>query len=174
MSSTQQKGSPILVWNRALASWLRRAIVEPEFRRAREGKFRMRKAILIGLITLQACATPEVRLLHEDEVATAPYHYHGKEQMVGSLMYEGGCLLFTSHDHSRQVLPIWPDGTDFQEILLTFHQPGRADQRVIVGEEIRLDGETGDWAQLDPQRYAPFSHQCGSQPFFVSDVTPAN
>lgn len=174
MSSTQQKGSPILVWNRALASWLRRAIVEPEFRRAREGKFRMRKAILIGLITLQACATPEVRLLHEDEVATAPYHYHGKEQMVGSLMHEGGCLLFTSHDHSRQVLPIWPDGTDFQEILLTFHQPGRADQRVIVGEEIRLDGETGDWAQLDPQRYAPFSHQCGSQPFFVSDVTPAN
>ena len=134
----------------------------------------MRKAVLTGVLMLQACATPEVRPLHQDEIATGPYHYHGTEQMVGSLMYEGGCLLFTDHDHTRQVFPIWPDGTDFEETLLTFHHPGRADQRVIVGEEIRLDGDTGDWAQLDHERYDPFSHHCGSQPFFVTDVTPAN
>jgi hypothetical protein len=173
MSLTQQKGPPILVSNLALASWPRHAIVGDIFDALRKG-LRMRKAMLIGLMALQACATPEVRLLHHDEVATAPYHYLGKEQMVGSLMYEGGCLLFTDHDHTKQVLPIWPDGTQFEETLLTFHQPGRADQRVIVGEEIRLDGDDGDWSQLDPERYAPFSHQCGSKPFFVTDVTPAN
>jgi hypothetical protein len=62
----------------------------------------------------------------------------------------------------------------FEESLITFHRPAKADQRVIVGEEIRLDGEQSDWANLPDSDLAPFRHQCGGQPFFVSAVTPAN
>lgn len=134
----------------------------------------MRKAVLMGVLLLQACASTGVRPLHSDEIPLAPYHSAAKEQIVGSLMYEGGCLLFTNEDRTRQLLPVWPTGTQLQESMLTFHQPAKAEQRLIVGEEVRLDGEVGDWSQLDPALYAPFQHQCGGQPFFVSAVTPAN
>jgi hypothetical protein len=135
----------------------------------------MRRAIPIGLLLmLEACASTGVRPLRPFEIATAPYQASAKEQLVGSLMYEGGCLMFTNEDRSRQLLPIWPNGTLFQESMVTFHQPGKADQRVIVGEEVRLDGTPGDWAELDASFYAPFRQQCGAEPFFVSDVTPAN
>jgi hypothetical protein len=135
----------------------------------------MRKAILIGLLlSLEACASTAVRPLRPFEIATGPYHPSVKEQVVGSLMYEGGCLLFTNEDRSRQLLPIWPTGTLFEESMVTFHQPAKAEQRLVVGEEIRLDGEAADWSEVDSARYAPFRQQCGAQPFFVSAVTPAN
>ena len=135
----------------------------------------MRKAILIGLLlSLEACASTAVRPLRPFEIATGPYRPSVKEQLVGSLMYEGGCLLFTNEDRSRQLLPIWPTGTLFEESMVTFHQPAKAEQRLVVGEEIRLDGEAADWPEVDSARYAPFRQQCGAQPFFVSAVTPAN
>jgi hypothetical protein len=134
----------------------------------------MRKVGLVVVLLAGACAAPAIRPLHPDEIAVAPYHSAVKEQLVGSLLYENGCLLFTNEDRSRQLLPVWPAGSEFQESMLTFHQPAKAEQRVIVGEEVRLDGEAGDWSQLDPRLYAPFRHQCAAQPFFVSDVTPAN
>jgi hypothetical protein len=135
----------------------------------------MRKAMLVGLVlVLEACASSGVRPLRPFEIATGPYHMVAKEQLVGSLMYEGGCLLFTNEDRSRQLLPIWPTGTLFEESMVTFHQPAKAEQRLVVGEEIRLDGEAADWAEVDSGRYAPFRQQCGAQPFFVSAVTPAN
>ena len=50
----------------------------------------------------------------------------------------------------------------------------KADQRVIIGEEVRLDGTAADWSRLDAAYYAPFRRQCAAAPFFVSAVTPAN
>lgn len=135
----------------------------------------MRKAILVGLVLMiEACASGGVRPLRPFEIATAPYHPVAKEQIVGSLMYEGGCLLFANEDRTRQLLPVWPAGTVLEESMVTFHQPAKAEQRLVVGEEIRLDGEAADWPELDSAAYAPFRRQCGAQPFFVSAVTPAN
>ena len=135
----------------------------------------MRKAILVGLLMMSgACASNGVRPLRAYEIATGPYHAAVNEQIVGSLMYEGGCLLFVNEDRTRQLLPIWPTGTLFQESMVTFHQPAKADQRIIIGEEIRLDGEPADWSQLDADRYAPFRHQCPGEAFFVGAVAPAN
>ena len=135
----------------------------------------MRKALLVGLLAmLGACASTGVRPLRAYEIATGPYHSAVKDQVVGSLMYEGGCLLFVNEDRTRQLLPIWPTGTQFQESMVTFHQPAKADQRIIIGEEIRLDGEAVDWPQLEGATYAPFRHQCPGEPFFVSATAPAN
>jgi hypothetical protein len=135
----------------------------------------MRKAILVGLmLSVEACASSGVRPLRPFEIATGVYHPAAKDQIVGSLMYEGGCLLFVNEDRTRQLVPIWPSGTQFQEQMVTFHQPAKAEQRLVIGEEIRLDGEAADWSQIDAARYAPFRQQCGADPFFVSGVAPAN
>jgi hypothetical protein len=151
-------------------------LASERYRRARTVReFEMRKAILIGLLlNLEACASNGVRPLRPYEIATGAYHPAAEEQLVGSLMYEGGCLLFTNEDRTRQLLPIWPDGTLFEESMVTFHQPAKAEQRLVIGEEIRLDGQAVDWPELDSVRYAPFRRQCAAQPFFVSAVTPAN
>jgi hypothetical protein len=134
----------------------------------------MRRVALILVILLQACASDEVRPLRPDEIATASYHAAGAESLVGSLMYEGGCLMFVTEDGTRQLLPVWPTGSRLEESLVTFHQPAKADQRLTVGEEIKIDGAAGEWAQLDQRQFASFQHQCPAQPFFVSGVTPAN
>lgn len=89
-------------------------------------------------------------------------------------MYEGGCLLFRTDGDSGLLLPVWPTGTQFEESLVTFHEPGRSDQRVAVGEEIRLDALPLDWARLDAEGLQPFHHQCGGEPVFVAGLTPAN
>lgn len=138
---------------------------------------KMRKMSKTGLLCLllpQACASTGVRPLHPYEIATAAYHRGGSETVVGSLMYEGSCLLFQSDDGSSVLLPVWPTGSVFEESLVTFHQPAKAAQRVIIGEEIALDGQRGDWAGLSARRYAPFEKQCAAIPFFVSGVAPAN
>jgi hypothetical protein len=134
----------------------------------------MRKSALAAMVLLQACAPHSIRPLRPYEIATAPYHSADSETLVGSLMYEGGCLLFRSEDGRRQVLPIWPTGTIFQESLLTFHRPTKSDQKVTVAQEIQLQGQAADWSSLDVGLYERFRHQCGSQQFFVSAVTPAN
>jgi hypothetical protein len=139
-----------------------------------EGKFYMRTIYLIFVILLQGCASSEIRPLRPNELAVAPYHEAGSKSLVGSLMYEGNCLLFEDEDRSVRLLPIWPTGSRFEESLVTFHRPGKADQRVPVGEEIRLDGESADWAELASAGLASFQHQCGGEPFFVTAITPAN
>ena len=134
----------------------------------------MRKICLVGVLLLQACASGQVRPLRPNELATAPYHESGTQTFVGTLMYEGNCLLFEDEDKTVRILPVWPHGSTFEESLVTFHQPGRLEQRVMVGQEIQLKGEKSDWTALADTHLAPFEHQCGSQPFFVSGMTPAN
>ena len=134
----------------------------------------MRKFCLIGLLLLQGCASIGVRPLRPNELAIAPYREHGDQSFVGSLMYEGGCLLFEDEGKTVRVLPVWPTGSTFEESLITFHKPGKAEQRVMVGEEIRLQVELMDWPGAQDPRLAPFEHQCGSRPFFVTAMTPAN
>jgi hypothetical protein len=134
----------------------------------------MRKATLIVVLLLVSCAPQGIRPLRPYELATAPYHSGEGESLVGSLMYEGGCLLFRSEDGTKQVLPVWPTGSIFQESLVTFHRPGKADQQVVVGQEILLTGQKAEWSSLDAATYDRFHHQCGSQPFFVTAIAPAN
>ena len=136
----------------------------------------MRKLTFTGLFLLASCvSTSSVRALRAYEIAIGPYHEVGTQSFVGSLMYEGGCLVFDGEKGSMRLLPIWPGGTRFEESLVTFHQPAKSDQRVAIGEEIRLDGEPTDWARLDPAEFAPFQQQCGwAKPFYVSGLAPAN
>jgi hypothetical protein len=130
--------------------------------------------VLVALVLLEACASQEIRPLRPFEIATAPYRSDKPESVLGTLMYEGGCLLFRPDEGPGPLLPVWPTGTRFEEALVTFHEPGRAEQRIAIGEEVRLDGQSADWPSLDRERFAPFEHQCGAEPFFVADVTPAN
>ena len=134
----------------------------------------MRFLPLIVVLLLSGCASPEIRPLRPFEIATAPYHYTVSETIVGSLMYEGGCLLFLDEDRTRHLLPVWPTGTKFEESLVTFHPPAKAEERLVIGEEIRMDGQAVDWSQVESAEFAPFHQQCGAQPFYVSNVTPAN
>ena len=136
----------------------------------------MRRVVPVLLLLLQACvSSSSVRPLRDYEIATGPYHELAAKHFVGSLMYEGRCLLFDGEGGSVRLLPIWPSGTRFEESLVTFHQPGKSDQRVVIGEEVRLDGVPAQWSELDSRLYAPFRQQCGwAQPFFVSGLAPAN
>lgn len=134
----------------------------------------MRKPLLLGLLLLTSCAPHVIRPLRPYELATAPYHSGPAESMVGSLMHEGGCLLFRNDAGTKQVLPVWPIGSIFQESLVTFHRPGKADQRVAVAQEIVMTGQDADWSSLDAATYERFHHQCGSEPFFVTEIAPAN
>lgn len=134
----------------------------------------MRKLLLVGILFLGACASNAVRPLRPNELALAPYREPATQNYVGSLMYEGGCLLFEDEGRSVRLLPIWPSGSRFEESLITFHRPGKAEQRVPVGEEILLSGQRADWATLAGPRMAPFEHQCGGTPIFVTAITPAN
>ena len=136
----------------------------------------MRHLSLTALLLLQACAsTSGVRPLRDYELAIGAYHERPAQSVVGSLMYEDRCLLFDGEKGSVRLLPIWPAGTRFEDSLVTFHQPGKSDQRIVIGEEVRLDGLPTDWSQLDPHAFAPFRQQCGwARPFFVSGLAPAN
>jgi hypothetical protein len=137
-------------------------------------KLDMRKFALVVVMLLVSCAPQGIRPLRPYELATAPYHSGEGKSLVGSLMYEGGCLLFRSEDERKQVLPVWPTGSIFQESLVTFHRPGRADQQVAVGQEILMTGQDAEWSSLDNATYERFQRQCGAQPFFVTAIAPAN
>jgi len=134
----------------------------------------MRSFALVMLVLLQGCATQSVRPLKPFEIATAPYRFGESKPILGTLMYEGGCLLFRTEGDSALVLPVWPTGTRFEESLVTFHEPGHADQRLVLGEEVRLATLPLEWAALGRERLEPFHHQCGAEPVFVTGVTPAN
>jgi hypothetical protein len=135
----------------------------------------MHKIVLAATMMLMACVSSSgVRPLQPHEIAIGPYYERPAQSFVGSLMYEGGCLIFDGENGSPRLLPIWPAGSRFEETLVTFHRPGKDDQRVTIGEEIRVDGVPSDWSQIELSRFRPFERQCGATPFFVSSLAPAN
>jgi hypothetical protein len=138
----------------------------------------MRKLGLTAVILfLGGCMSsePHIRPLRPLEIATAPYQEIASASLEGSLMYEGGCLLF--HDDSTKALlmPVWPLGSSFNGTALLFHQPGKSDQWVAVNQEILLSGQPQQWTAYGAPPYEPFQRQCGGYaPFYVSTVRPAD
>lgn len=136
---------------------------------------------ILGALVLPAFAATagcvaqhNVRPLRPLELATAPYLDRASEARVGSLMYEGGCLLFREDGSAAHFLPVWPSGTVFNGTSVIFHQPAKVEQRVVIGEEFVLEGQRAPWQALPPRAFEPFRHQCGAQPFYVSRLRPAD
>lgn len=134
----------------------------------------MRKAGLVLLVLLSGCMRQGgIRPLRPQELAIAPYQELITRQVTGSLMYERGCLLFRDDETTARLMPIWPEGSVFNGTSVIFHQPAKADQRIVIGEEIQIEGRAAEWKDLSTY-YAPFSNQCGGRPFLVSKVRPAD
>jgi len=131
---------------------------------------------LMGLFLLMCGCTHSngVRPLHPLELATSLYSETVTSARTGSLMYEGGCLLFREDGSAAQFLPIWPDGSIFNGKSVIFHQPAKADQRIVMGEEFVIEGQDVPWQSLSAADYRPFHHQCDRRPLFVSRVRPAD
>lgn len=134
------------------------------------------KFVAIALLaTLPACvARHGIRPLRPLELATAPYLDRIVEARTGSLMYEGGCLLFREDRTSAHFLPVWPTGTVFNGTSVIFHQPAKDEQRLVIGEEVVLQGQGAAWPSGFRTALEPFRHQCAAQPFYVSGVRPAD
>jgi hypothetical protein len=113
--------------------------------------------------------------LKPQEIALASYQEVITASLAGSLMYEGGCLLFRDEAGTAYLLPVWPDGSSFNGTAVLFHRPGKADQRILVSEEFVMEGQPLEYPRLPQDYYAPFRTQCpGYQPFFVSATRPAD
>lgn len=136
----------------------------------------MRRAGLFGILMLAACTTHSgIRPLRPLEIATAPYQEDAPAALAGSLMYEGGCLLFHDDESKAISLPVWPVGTTFNGTSVRFHKPGKADQLLTINEEFVMAGRPREWGVLGAATYRPLQHQCGAyQPFFVALIRPAN
>ena len=115
-----------------------------------------------------------VHPLRPHELATGPYQSVATASFTGSLSSDGDCLLFRDDDNHVQLLPIWPFGSEFNGSLVTFHRPGKAEQRIAVSEEILLEGQPIAWSALPEPMRAEFQTRCPSQPFAVSGIRPAN
>ena len=137
----------------------------------------MRKTGLALVCLLAGCTTVGhrgIRPLRPLELATAPYSDTVTEALTGSLMYEGGCLLFRDDASKGLLLPLWPPGSIFNGTSVIFHSPARADQPILIAQHFVMAGERQPWVALAPATYAPFQHQCVAQPFLVSEVRPAD
>jgi hypothetical protein len=137
----------------------------------------MRKAVLVAILALGGCMSehPAVRPLRPLEIATAPYQDMATTALTGSLMYEGGCLLFRDEESRAILMPVWPAGSSFNGTALLYHLPGKSDQWVAVAQEVVLYGQPLQWATLNSPVYEPAQHQCGAfAPYFVSSVRPAD
>jgi hypothetical protein len=134
----------------------------------------MRKTHLVAVMLLAGCVSHGVRPLRPHELAVAPYQQTITSALTGTLMYEGGCLLFRDEASLAQLFPVWPVGSTFNGTSVIFHEPGKTDQRVLIGEEFTMSGQPIGWTTLASPAYLPFHNQCGAQPFFVSSVRPAN
>lgn len=135
----------------------------------------MRKLALAAVLVLNGCASSQgIRPLLPYEIPTLAYRAGDATEQLGSLTYESGCLLFRPDDGGALLLPIWPDATRLEETMLTFHEPGKSDERLVTGQEVVLDLIPLDWASLDPERFARFHRQCDYQAVFVTGVAPAN
>lgn len=134
----------------------------------------MRLRGLLIVVLLGGCAGHGVRPLRPHDLATAQYQETITAAVTGTLMYEGGCLLFRDEQSPTRLFPVWPVGSTFNGTSVVFHEPGKADQRVMIGEEFLMQGQPFAWSALSASYYAPFHNQCPAQPFFVSAVRPAN
>jgi hypothetical protein len=133
-------------------------------------------AALQIMLLVSGCAAQNqgVRPLRPLELTTAAYQEVSTAAFTGSLMYEGGCLLFRDDRSSGPLLPVWQTGSVFNGTSLIFHEPGRPDQPVLVTQHIFVRGRAVSWSELPPTIFAPFQHQCGGWPFMVSGIRPAN
>lgn len=133
-----------------------------------------RYSIILLLLFTGGCAVGGARPLRPYELALLPYGEGQPESFVGSLSYEGRCLQFRRDGDGTMLIPIWPTGSSSKEQLIIFHRPAKADQRVAVGEEVRLDGQTTTWASLPGRYFEGFKVHCGGAPFLVRGLAPAN
>lgn len=134
----------------------------------------MRSAGLSISLLLAGCVSQGVHPLRPLEIATAPYNGVATTALTGTLMYEGGCLLFRGDDHAVQLFPIWPDGSTFNGTSVIFHEPGRADQRVVLAEEFLMAGQPLQWSRVPGPRIPLHQRRCGGRPFAVLGIRPAN
>jgi hypothetical protein len=143
-------------------------------RSAFRGGESMRLAFFVSVSLLSGCVSNGVHPLRPLEIATAPYRGITTTALTGTLMYEGGCLLFRDDENRLHLYPVWPDGSTFNGTSITFHEPGRADQRVVLNEEFLMEGQPLQWSSLPGPRFSVHQSQCGAQPFAVLGVHPAN
>jgi hypothetical protein len=116
-----------------------------------------------------------VRPLRPLEIATAPYQDVATTAFTGTLMYEGGCLLFRDEGSGAILMPVLPAGSSFNGTAISYHLPGKADQWVAIAEEVVLYGQPLKWGTLSGPVYDPVHNQCGAYPpFFVTRVRPSN
>lgn len=136
----------------------------------------MRKAGLLLFMVLGGCTThASIRPLRPLEIATAPYQELMNAALAGSLMYEGGCLLFHDDQSRAVLLPVWPSGSSFNGTAVLFHRPGKTDQRLMVNEELLVEGRTLQWSELPSTNSQPMQQQCGAyRPFMIASARPAN
>jgi hypothetical protein len=137
----------------------------------------MRKFCLLAFLAIGGCVSNGhngIRPLRPLELATAPYNGAVASVRTGSLMYEGGCLLFREDRFDARLLPIWPTGSIFNGTSVIFHEPGKADQPILIAQQFVMEGRALSWDELRGIAYAPFEHQCGGQPFMVARVRPAD
>jgi hypothetical protein len=130
---------------------------------------------LAAVLLVAGCASNlhhGIRPLRPLELATGPYDGAIAASLTGSLMYEGGCLLFRPDGGQAALLPIWPNGSVFNGTSVIFHDPGKASQPIIIEQEVVIEGRSIGWAQLPG--YEPFESQCRVEPFLVSKVRPAD
>ena len=91
----------------------------------------MRKTGMAALALLAGCVgNSGIRPLRPLEIPTAPYQEIVTSSLLGSLSYEGGCLLFHDEKAHDWLLPVWPIGTTFNGSALIFHLPGKPEQRL--------------------------------------------
>jgi hypothetical protein len=141
----------------------------------RGGKGFIGAAALAGFALVSGCASNlhhGIRPLRPLELATGPYDGTIAATPTGSLMYEGGCLLFRVDGSRVPLLPIWPNGSLFNGTSVIFHEPGKAGQPIILEQEVVIEGRPIGWNQL--RGYEPFEWQCRAEPFLVSKVRPAD
>jgi hypothetical protein len=138
----------------------------------------MRKVGLLATLFLGGCAMnnhPAVRPLRPLEIPTAAYDPSASAALTGTLMYEGGCLIFRDEQTGQLLMPIWPTGSSFNGTALLFHLPGKADQWLAVSQEVLMSGRPQPWTALGEPMYQPVEHQCGAYaPFFATAVRPAD
>ena len=130
---------------------------------------------LFALCLLPACAANQggIRPLRPLELAAAPYEGTVTTALTGSLTYEGGCLLFLDGRTGARLLPVGPQGSVFNGTSVIFHEPGKAEQPILVSQQFVMEGRPIPWSELKGG-YAPFEHQCATLPFMVSKVGPAD
>src|SRR5947208_10504012 len=134
----------------------------------------MRQVAFVSALLLAGCVSHGVHPLRPLEIPTAPYNGIATTALTGTLMYEGGCLLFRDENNRLQLVPVWPDGSTFNGTSALFHEPGKADQRIVVGEEFQMAGQPLQWSRVPGQRIVLHQRRCGGAPFAVLGIRPAN